>query len=43
MIFLLKEKYNKNKLLMNITKHELSWTRFLGIDVMLKKSKYLIL
>ena len=39
--FIDKEKYNKNKLLMNITKHELSWTRFLGIDVMLKKSKYL--
>ena len=34
-------KYEKNKLVMNITKHELTWTRFLGIDVMLKKSKYL--
>jgi len=39
--FIDKEKYEKNKLIMNITKHELSWTRFLGIDVMLKKSKYL--
>ena len=39
--FIDKEKYDKNKLVMNITKHELSWTRFLGIDVMLKKSKYL--
>ena len=39
--FIDKEKYEKNKLVMNITKHELSWTRFLGIDVMLKKSKYL--
>ena len=36
-----KLKYEKNKLVMNITKHELTWTRFLGIDVMLKKSKYL--
>ena len=39
--FIDKEKYDKNKLVMNITKHELTWTRFLGIDVMLKKSKYL--
>ena len=39
--FIDKEKYEKNKLIMNITKHELSWTRFLGIDVMLKKSKFL--
>ena len=39
--FIDKLKYEKNKLVMNITKHELTWTRFLGIDVMLKKSKYL--
>ena len=39
--FIDKLKYEKNKLVMNITKHELMWTRFLGIDVMLKKSKYL--
>ena len=39
--FIDREKYDKNKLAMNITKHELSWTRFLGIDVMLRKSKYL--
>ena len=39
--FIDKEKYEKNKLVMNITKHELTWTRFLGIDVMLRKSKYL--
>ena len=39
--FIDKEKYEKNKLVMNITKHELSWTRFLGINVMLKKSKFL--
>lgn len=39
--FIDKTKYEKNKLVMNITKHELTWTRFLGIDVMLKKSKYL--
>lgn len=34
-------KYEKNKLVMNITRHELQWTRFLGIDVMLKPSKFL--
>ena len=39
--FIDKLKYEKNKLVVNITKHELMWTRFLGIDVMLKKSKYL--
>ena len=39
--FIDKLKYEKNKIVMNITKHELTWTRFLGIDVMLKKSKYL--
>ena len=39
--FIDKLKYEKNKLVMNITKHELTWTRFLGIDVMLRKSKYL--
>ena len=39
--FIDKLKYEKNKLVMNITKHELTWTRFLGIDAMLKKSKYL--
>jgi hypothetical protein len=39
--FIDKKKYDKNKLVMNITKHELSWTRFLGIDVMLKNSKFI--
>ena len=39
--FIDKEKYEKNKLVMNITKHELAGKRFLGIDVMLRKSKYL--
>ena len=38
---LIKKNMKKNKLIMNITKHELSWTRFLGIDVMFKKSKFL--
>ena len=39
--FIDKQKYEKNKLVMYITKHELSWTRFLGIDVMLRNSKFI--
>lgn len=34
-------KFEKNNLEMLITQHELQWTRYLGIDVMLKPSKFI--